>query len=60
VDAAVLENLVDDHIRATTEDARQLADARMEETLADAKEARLAYTRGLPEGEKDLWRGIAR
>jgi two-component system OmpR family sensor kinase len=56
VDAAVLENLVDDHIRATTDDARQMADARMEETLADAKEARLAYTRGLPEGEKELWR----
>jgi len=56
VDAAVLENLVDDHIRATTDDARQLADARMEETLADAKEARLAYTQGLPDGEKELWK----
>ena len=55
VDAAVLENTVDDHIRATDDDARQLADARMEETLADAKEARLAYTQGLPEGEKELW-----
>ena len=56
VDAAVLENTVDDHIRATDDDARQLADARMEETLADAKEARLAYTQGLPEGEKELWK----
>ena len=56
VDAAVLENTVDDHIRATNDDARQLADARMEETLADAKEARLAYTQGLPEGEKELWK----
>ena len=56
VDAAVLENLVDDHIRATTDDARQLADAHMEETLADAKDARLAYTRDLPAGEKELWR----
>ncbi|MGZ5957106.1 MAG: sensor histidine kinase [Myxococcaceae bacterium] len=56
VDAAVLENLVDDHIRATNDDARQLADAHMEETLADAKEARLAYTRDLPSGEKELWR----
>ena len=28
----------------------------MEETLADAKEARLAYTQGLPEGEKELWK----
>jgi signal transduction histidine kinase len=28
----------------------------MEETLADAKEARLAYTRDLPPGEKELWR----
>ncbi|MGZ6076614.1 MAG: sensor histidine kinase, partial [Myxococcaceae bacterium] len=56
VDAAVLENLVDDHIRATNDDERQLADAHMEETLADAKEARLAYTRDLPSGEKELWR----
>src|SRR5215469_16724540 len=55
VDVAVLENLVDDHIRATNDDARQLADARMEETLADAKEARIAYTQGLPAGEKELW-----
>lgn len=56
VDAAVLENLVDDHIRAPDDDAREAVDAKMEETLADAKEARLAYTQGLPEGEKEIWK----
>ncbi len=54
-DALDLQDKVNDHIEATTEELRQEADARMEEVLADAKEARMEYTRDLPVGEKEVW-----
>ena len=55
-DALDLQDKVNDHIQAPTDELRQEADARMEEVLADAKEARVEYTRDLPEGEKEVWR----
>ncbi|HXX30031.1 MAG TPA: ATP-binding protein [Myxococcaceae bacterium] len=55
-DALDLQDKVNDHIQASTDELRQEADARMEEVLADAREARMEYTRGLPEGEKEVWR----
>ena len=54
-DALDLQDKVNDHIEATTDELRQEADARMEEVLADAKEARMEYTRDLPVGEKEVW-----
>jgi two-component system OmpR family sensor kinase len=54
-DAFDLQDKVNDHIEATTDELRQEADARMEEVLADAKEARVEYTRDLPVGEKEVW-----
>jgi two-component system, OmpR family, sensor kinase len=54
-DALELQDKVNDHIQASTDELRQEADARMEVVLADAKEARMAYTLGLPAGEKEIW-----
>jgi two-component system, OmpR family, sensor kinase len=54
-DALDLQDKVNDHIEAANDELRQEADARMEEVLADAKEARLEYTRDLPDGEKEVW-----
>ncbi len=54
-DALDLQDKVNDHIEASTDELRQEADARMEEVLADAKEARMEYTRDLPDGEKEVW-----
>lgn len=55
VDALSLEAAVDDHINATTDEDRGLADERMEEILSDAKAAREQYTRDLPVGEREIW-----
>lgn len=55
-DALDLQDKVNDHIQASSDELRQEADARMEEVLADAKEARMEYTRGLPAGEVEVWR----
>ena len=54
-DTLGLQDKVKDHIEASTDELRQEADARMEEVLADAKEARVEYTRDLPDGEKEVW-----
>jgi two-component system, OmpR family, sensor kinase len=54
-DALELQDKVNDHIQASTDELRQEADARMEVILADAKEARMSYTLGLPAGEKEIW-----
>ncbi len=54
-DALDLQDQVNKHIEASSDELRQEADARMEEVLADAKEARLEYTRDLPVGEKEVW-----
>jgi two-component system OmpR family sensor kinase len=55
-DALDLQDKVNDHIQASSDELRQEADARMEEVLADAKEARMEYTRDIPEGEKEVWK----
>jgi len=54
-DTLDLQDKVNDHIEATTDELRQEADAQMEGVLADAKEARVQYTRDLPDGEKEVW-----
>ncbi|WNG14588.1 sensor histidine kinase [Cystobacter fuscus] len=52
VDALSLESAIEAHIRATNDEERQAANEVMEDILADVRDATLAYTRGLPKGER--------
>ncbi|MFL5322336.1 MAG: ATP-binding protein [Myxococcaceae bacterium] len=56
VDALQLEDAVDEHIRAGSDDERSAADARMASILEDITVASSEYTRELPPSEGQIWK----
>ncbi|MFZ5469734.1 MAG: sensor histidine kinase [Myxococcota bacterium] len=58
VDAALLEEAVNDHIRATTEEERQEADEAMDFLLSEIRSASDRYTHGLARNQTGLWQKL--
>lgn len=56
VDALQLEDAVEEHIRAGSDDERSAADTRMAAILEDITLASADYTRDLPQGELQIWK----
>ena len=56
VDALLLEEAVDDHIKGSTDEERKSADDEMAFILEEIKSASVKYTANLPAGEAEMWK----